>query len=75
MEIGYFIKKRNENKKNFFDEKQQKNAKKVYVNTWSSILWCERAPLNFRDIGENVGDKILKVEHTLHVQPEGLSEG
>ena len=32
-EIGYFIKKRNENDKNtiFFDEKQ-KNDKKVYVN-------------------------------------------
>ena len=38
--------KRNENDKNkFFDEKQQKMPKEVYVKTLSSILYSEQAPL------------------------------
>ena len=63
MEISYFIKKRNKNDKNtfFLNEKQQKNAKKVYV-TRHTEPWCNM--LQTLEIGENIGDKKSSVKHT-----------
>ena len=72
MESRYFVKRRNENDKNkLFNEKQQKNAKKVFDNI-RNILYCEHATLT-RDVtcsklwryGGNISDKKLSVEHTL----------
>ena len=58
-------------KKQFFDEKQNKNAKKVYVNIKQQFLrsTCPTNPYvtcyKLQRYGENIGDEKLLVEHTL----------
>ena len=47
----------------FFYEKQQKNIKKVYGKTQSSIFYCELAPVTCNVTAKNIRD----TEKNLHI--------